>query len=170
VGPGPAVGGEERSAELRDGLRQGLGAAGPRITTLPTGYLIQVRSGALDLHRLEGLLRDARTAAREARWPDATDHAAAALALWRGEPLADLGSDLLMTRDGPRLSELRLQALETRIEAELQLGRSGEVIGALRQLVAEHPLRERLHGLLMVALCQDGKPRRWLPTRTPARC
>jgi len=138
-------------------LRQALGAAGSRITTQPRGYLIRVEAGELDLDRFEGLLRDARTAAREARWPDAAGHAAAALALWRGEPLADLGSDLLPTREGPRLCELRLQALETRIEAELQLGRHGEVIGELRQLAAGHALRERLHGLLMLALYRDGR-------------
>jgi DNA-binding SARP family transcriptional activator len=138
-------------------LRQGLGAAGSRITTQPPGYLIRVEAGELDLGRFEGLLRDARTAAREARWLDAADQAAAALALWRGEPLADLGSDLLPAREGARLSELRLQALETRIEAELQLGRPGEVIGELRQLAAEHLLREHLHRLLMLALYRDGR-------------
>jgi DNA-binding SARP family transcriptional activator/tetratricopeptide (TPR) repeat protein len=145
-------------------LRQGLGAAGSRITTEPRGYLIRVEAGELDLDRFEGLLRDARAAAREGKWLDAADQATAALALWRGEPLADVGSDLLPAREGARLSELRLQALETRIEAELQLGRAGEVIGELRQLVAEHPLRERLHGLLMLALCRDGRQAEALAT------
>ncbi len=68
------------------------------------------------------------------------------MALWLGDPLADLGSDLLTAREGARLSELRLQALETLIEAELQLGRPSEVVGALCQLAAGHPLRERLQG------------------------
>jgi DNA-binding SARP family transcriptional activator len=156
--------GEDLPSEARTGvqnyvmrLRQSLGAAGSRITTEPGGYLIRVEAGELDLDLFEGLLRDARTASRQARWPDAAGHAAAALALWRGEPLADLGSDLLPAREGPRLSELRLQALETRIAAELQLGRHDEVIGELRQLAAEHPLRERLHGLLMLALYRDGR-------------
>jgi len=158
------VWGEDLPSEARTGvqnyvmrLRQALGAAGSRIITQPRGYLIQLNPGELDLDVFEGLLRDARTASREARWPDAASHAAAALALWRGEPLADLGSDLLSAREGPRLSELRLQALETRIAAELQLGRHGDVIGELRQLAAEHPLRERLHGLLMLAFYRDGR-------------
>jgi DNA-binding SARP family transcriptional activator/tetratricopeptide (TPR) repeat protein len=150
-------------------LRQALGAVGSRITTQPRGYLIRVEAGELDLDRFEVLVRDARTAAREARWPDAADNASAALALWRGEPLADLDSDLLPARAGPRLSELRLQALETRIEAELQLGRPGEVIGELRQLTAEHPLRERLHGLLMVALSRDGRQAEALAAYQDAR-
>ncbi len=138
-------------------LRQALGAAGSRITTQPRGYLIRVQPGELDLDRFEGLLRDARTSGRQANWPAAGGSAAAALALWRGEPLADVGSDLLLAREGPRLSELRLQAQELRIDAELWLGRAGEVIGELRQLVARHPLRERMHGLLMLALWQDGR-------------
>ncbi len=138
-------------------LRQALGPAGSRIATEPGGYLIRVEAGELDLDRFEGLLRDSRAAAREARWRDAADQAAAALALWRGEPLADLGSDLLPTREVPRLAELRLQALETRIDAELQLGLPRDVIGELRRLTAQHPLRERLHGLLMLALCREGR-------------
>jgi DNA-binding SARP family transcriptional activator/tetratricopeptide (TPR) repeat protein len=156
--------GEDLPSEARTGvqnyvmrLRQALGAAGSRITTQPGGYLIRVEAGELDLDLFEGLLRDARTAARVASWPNAAGYATAALVLWRGEPLADLGSDLLLAREGPRLSELRLQALETRIEADLQLGRRGEVIAELRQLAAEHPLRERLHGLLMLALYGDGR-------------
>jgi DNA-binding SARP family transcriptional activator len=138
-------------------LRRALGDAGSRISTQPRGYLIRVEAGELDLDRFDELLRQARTAARDGKWPDAADRAAAALELWRGEPLADVSSDLLTAREGPRLAELRLQALETRIEAELRLGRHGEVIGELRQLAAEHPLRERLHALLMLALYQDGR-------------
>ena len=138
-------------------LRRALGPAGSRITTQPRGYLIRVEAGELDLASFEGLLRDARAAAREARWLDAADQAAAALALWRGEPLADVGSDLLQARERPRLTELRLQALETRLDSDLVLGRHSEVIGELSQLAAAQPLRERLHALLMLALYRDGR-------------
>ena len=138
-------------------LRRALGPAGSRITTQPRGYLIRVETGELDLDRFEDLLRDARAAFREARWPDAATQAAAALALWRGEPLADAGSDLLVAREGPRLTELRLQALEMRLDSDLHTGRHGEVIGELRQLAAAQPLRERFHGLLMLALYRDGR-------------
>jgi DNA-binding SARP family transcriptional activator/tetratricopeptide (TPR) repeat protein len=138
-------------------LRQALGPAGLRITTQPGGYLIRVEPGELDLGRFEDLLREARAAARDGRWPDAAGEAAAALALWRGDPLADVASDLLAAREGQRLSELRLQALDTRIDADLHLDRHAEVIGELRQLAATHPLRERLHGLLMLALYRDGR-------------
>jgi DNA-binding SARP family transcriptional activator len=138
-------------------LRKALGASGSRISTQPRGYLIRVQAGELDLDRLTDLLLDAATADREASWADAADHAAAALALWRGEPLADLGSGLLTTREGPRLAELRLQAQELRINAEMQLGRHSELIAELRQLTAEHPLREHQHGMLMLALYRDGR-------------
>jgi DNA-binding SARP family transcriptional activator len=138
-------------------LRKALGAAGSRIVTHPGGYLIQVEPGELDLDRFEGLLREARMAARNGSWPEAAGHASAALALWRGEPLADVGSDLLSARDGPRLGELHLQALEIRLDADVRLGRHGEAISELRNLVAANPLRERLHGLLMLALYRDGR-------------
>ena len=61
----------------------------------------------------------------------------AGLSLWRGEPLADIDSDLLAVRDVPRLAEQRLQALETRIDADLHLGRHAELIAELQQLTAD---------------------------------
>jgi DNA-binding SARP family transcriptional activator len=138
-------------------LRRTLGPAGSRITTYPSGYLIEVADGELDIARFETLLREARAAARRSRWPEAADRAAAALALWRGEPLADAGSEVLPAREAPRLGELWLQAAETRIDADLHLGRHGEVIGELRQLTAAQPLRERLRALLMLALYRDSR-------------
>jgi hypothetical protein len=66
-------------------------------------------------------------------------------------------SDLLAARAIPRLGELRLQAVEARIDADLHLGRHREVIGELRHLAGAHPLRERLNGLLMLALYRDGR-------------
>ncbi len=138
-------------------LRKALGPGGARITTQPRGYRLRVEPGELDLDRFEGMLRDAATAVRDSRWPEAADGAVAALAMWQGEPLADVGSDLLTSKDAPRLAELRLQALETRIDADLHLDRHGEVIGELRQLAAQNPLRERVHALLMLALYRDGR-------------
>jgi DNA-binding SARP family transcriptional activator len=138
-------------------LRTTLEAAGPRITTHPHGYLIVVDEGELDLARFEVMLRQARAAAGEGHWPEAATHAAAALALWRGEPLADADSEVLAAREAPRLAELRLQAAEARIEADLNLGRQSEVIGELRQLADAQPLRERLQALLMLALYRDSR-------------
>jgi DNA-binding SARP family transcriptional activator len=80
-------------------------------------------------------------------------------------------SEFLAMRETPRLAELRLQALETRIDADLHAGRQSEVIGELRRLTSAHPLQEHLHALLMLALYRDGRQGRpWPPTGTPGRC
>jgi DNA-binding SARP family transcriptional activator/Tfp pilus assembly protein PilF len=139
------------------------------IVTGPGGYLIGVAAGALDVSRFEGLLRAARAAARDGSWEAGAAEAGAALALWRGEPLAGVDSEVLVAREVPRLAELRLQALETRIEADLQRGRAGEVIGELRRLAAADPLRERLHALLMLALYREGRPGEALAAYARAR-
>ena len=80
-----------------------------------------------------------------------------ALALWRGEPLADVESDALALREVPRLAELRLQALEVRIDADLHLGRHGRSDRRAAGSGACHPLREQLHALLMLALYRCGR-------------
>jgi DNA-binding SARP family transcriptional activator/tetratricopeptide (TPR) repeat protein len=139
-------------------LRQALGdTKGTRIGTRPGGYVIGVGAGELDVARFEELLGDARGAARDGSWDTAAGQANAALALWRGGPLADVESEVLTLREIPRLAEMRLQALETRIDADLHQGRHADVIIELRQLAAAHQLRERLHALLMLALYRDGR-------------
>jgi DNA-binding SARP family transcriptional activator/Tfp pilus assembly protein PilF len=138
-------------------LRKSLGDGRGRITTQPGGYRLSVDPGELDVSRCEALLGSARAAAQDGRWDVAAREARTALALWRGEPLEDVESEFLAVREVPRLAELRLQALETRIDADLHRGRQSEVTGELRQLAAAHPLRERLHGLLMLALYRDGR-------------
>src|SRR5205823_4521609 len=139
-------------------LRKALGDTGTsRIGTLPSGYAIQADASELDVARFEDLLCAARAAARERRWRDAADQARSAVSLWRGDPLADVGSELLADREVPRLAEMRLQALETRIDADLHLGCHADVITELRRLVARDPLRERLHAQLMLALYRDGR-------------
>jgi DNA-binding SARP family transcriptional activator len=139
-------------------LRKALGNTGrSRISTHPSGYLIHIDADELDVSRFEALLRAARTAAKDGVWEAAAQDAGAALALWQGEPLADVGSEPLAAREVPRLAELRLQALEARMDADLHLGRHGEVVAELRHLAGLHPLRERLHALLMLALYRDGR-------------
>ena len=151
-------------------LRQALGEAGrDRIETRPGGYRIQVEAGELDVARFEGLAGDVRAAARDGAWDAAAELARTALALWRGELLADAGSERLLRREVPRLAELRRQVLATRIEADLQAGRLEEVIAELRVLTADHPLRERLHGLLMLALHRAGRPDEALAAYQQAR-
>jgi DNA-binding SARP family transcriptional activator len=139
-------------------LRRVLGNADQaRIVTRSPGYVIEVDPGELDVARFEVLLEGARNAARGDSWEAAADQARAALALWRGEPLADVESEALSLREVPRLTELRLQAEELRIDAELRLGHYGVVIAEVERMAAAHPLREHLHALLMLALYRDGR-------------
>jgi len=139
-------------------LRRALGDEGQaRIIAQPRGYLINVGAQELDLTRFEALLGSARAAAAERSWDDAAARARAALALWRGRPLADVEADVLTVRNVPRLEELRLQALETRIDADLHRGRHAELTAELAELAGAHPLRERLHAQLMLALYRSGR-------------
>jgi DNA-binding SARP family transcriptional activator/tetratricopeptide (TPR) repeat protein len=139
-------------------LRRVLGDADQaRIVTRSPGYVIRVDPGELDVARFEVLLEGARHAARGGSWEAAADQARAAVALWRGEPLADVNSQALALREVPRLAELRLQAAELGIDAELRLGHHGVVIAELERMAAAHPLREHLHALLMLALYRDGR-------------
>jgi DNA-binding SARP family transcriptional activator/tetratricopeptide (TPR) repeat protein len=139
-------------------LRQALGSVGrDRIRTQPGGYLIQVESGELDLTVMEQALSDARQAGREADWPRTAQRAAAALGVWRGEPLCDIDLSPSAMPEIARLTELHLQALELRIEADLQLTRHADVVTELGQLVAAMPLREHLHAMLMLALYRCGR-------------
>jgi DNA-binding SARP family transcriptional activator/Tfp pilus assembly protein PilF len=139
-------------------LRKALSVTGRGlITTQPGGYVISIEPGELDVTRFEALLDTARVAAQHGSWETSAGHACAALALWRGEPLTGVKSDSLELREVPRLAEMRLQALETRIDSDLHLGRHREVIAELQRLVNVYPLREHLHALLMVALYHDGR-------------
>jgi DNA-binding SARP family transcriptional activator len=140
-------------------LRQALGDEGrDRLATRPRGYLIRVEANELDISRFETLVRSAQAAARGHSWDRAAARAQAALVLWRGEPLADIESESRTLRgETLRLGELRLQALETRIDAELHLGGHAEVIAELQYLAAAVPLREPLHARLMLALYRSGR-------------
>src|SRR5262249_50972183 len=80
-----------------------------------------------------------------------------ALSLWRGPPLADVSAELRLPGELARLEELRLVALEDRIDADLALGRETELVPELETLVAQNPLRERLRGQLMLALYRSGR-------------
>ncbi len=138
-------------------LRQALGLAGERIGTHPNGYLVRVETGELDVSRFEALAESVRAAVKGEVWDQASARADAALGLWRGEPLADIESVALTQREVPRLTEIRLQMLETRLDAELHLGGHVEVIPELNRLTHAYPLRESLRALLMLALYRSGR-------------
>jgi DNA-binding SARP family transcriptional activator len=150
-------------------LRQALGADAARIITRPPGYLIEIRPGELDLHEFTRLRDQAATAARDGDWDRASTLLADALALWHGDPLADIPSPYLRATQLPRLTELRHEALEARIDADLHLRRHDTVTAELRTLVAENPYRERLWEQLMLALYRAGRQNDALDAYTQAR-
>ncbi|MFD7653033.1 BTAD domain-containing putative transcriptional regulator [Actinosynnema sp. NPDC059797] len=123
-------------------LRQALGEANV-VRTVVGGYSADVPPGALDLHRFRELV--------------ARGGLAEALALWRGAPLADVRSDVLHRDDVAPLLEERLAVLERRVAADLDAGRSAELVPELRSLTARHPLRERFWGALVLALHRSGR-------------
>jgi DNA-binding SARP family transcriptional activator len=132
-------------------LRRALGAEA--LVTRPPGYLLQVGAEEYDLARFEQLVGDARGASPAV----AAGKLREALALWRGTPLADLAHEDFATAEVARLEELRVIALEQRVEADLALGQHGELVPELEALVGEHPYRESLHGQLMLALYRSGR-------------
>ena len=151
-------------------LRQSLGPAGwDRIVTAPGGYLIRVEPGELDIAVMEQELAVARASARAAAWDQAAVRAGAALGLWRGDPLADAELPPLAAQEAERLAELRLQAHELRIEADLALGRHAEAVTELPQLTAANPVREHLYALLMLAYYRCGRRAEALDTYRSAR-
>ena len=138
-------------------LRKALGKAGSVIVTRPPGYLIRLDGGQLDLHRFELLVDRADNDLAADEPASAAASLREALALWRGPPLADFTYASFAQAAIGRLDELRLSALEKRIEADLALGRHADLIAELRALVAQHPLRERLRAQLMLALYRSGR-------------
>ncbi len=142
------------TASLQNGighLRKALGA--DRVETRPPGYRIRVDGDELDLTSFERVLHDARSLPPEVRATALRD----SLARWRGPPLADFTYEAFAQSEIARLEELRLTALEERIDADLELGRDAELVGELESLIAAHPLRERLRGQLMLALYRSGR-------------
>jgi DNA-binding SARP family transcriptional activator len=120
-------------------------ALGPEVVlTRPPGYVLAVDRDAVDTHRFEQLARDPATV-REA------------LGLWRGPALADVAFEPFAQAEIARLEELRASAREDLFDAELVLGRHGPLVAELEAFVAEHPLRERPRGQLMLALYRSGR-------------
>jgi DNA-binding SARP family transcriptional activator/tetratricopeptide (TPR) repeat protein len=145
------------------GLRKVLGEG--RLVTRSPGYVLRVDPSELDVARLERLVAEASgcdpgTAAQKLR---------EGLALWRGPPLADLAYEPFAQAPTARLGELRLAAVEQRIDAVLATGRHAELIGELEALVRDHPLRERLRGQLMLCLYRSGRQAEALETYQAAR-
>jgi DNA-binding SARP family transcriptional activator/WD40 repeat protein len=129
----------------------------PRLLARPPGYVLRVEAGELDLHAFEALAGDGRAALQHEDAARAAALLREAETLWRGRPLADLEFEPFARFEVQRLEELRLLALEDRIEAELALGRHAALCPELATLTSEYPLRERLRGQLMLALYRSGR-------------
>jgi DNA-binding SARP family transcriptional activator/tetratricopeptide (TPR) repeat protein len=121
------------------------------------GYLLSVEAGELDAGRFELLVASARQAADAGDGRGAARMLADALALWRGPALADVLYQPFAGAPARQLEEQRLDAVESRIEAELGCGGGAALVPELEQLVTGHPLRERLVAALMLALYQAGR-------------
>ena len=132
-------------------LRKALGA--DVVETRAPGYALRAERNAVDARRFEQLLDEARSAEAERRVTLVRE----ALQLWRGQPLADFAYEGFAQNEAARLEELRLSAVEERIDAELELGRAAELVGELENVVRESPLRERPRGQLMLALYRSGR-------------
>ncbi|MEZ0109386.1 DNA-binding SARP family transcriptional activator [Catenulispora sp. EB89] len=134
-------------------LRRCLGPEAGRLETVAPGYRILLDPGTeLDTRIFVARCQAGHAAAAAGDWPTAARLAAEALALWRGEPLADVPSELLHLEEAAAWAELRVEAIELRARADIALGRAADAVAALRRLAADHPHREPAYALLMSAL------------------
>jgi DNA-binding SARP family transcriptional activator len=139
------------------------------LITQDPGYRIQVESHQLDMLQFLTAVGEGRRLLDESRYGEATNTLREALALWRGHALADLVDEPFAGGELAGLEESRLVALEARIEADLALGRAEEIVGELEGLVIDYPYRERLRGLLMLALYRCGRQAEALQVYQTAR-
>lgn len=137
-------------------LRKVLGDPDRLVARAP-GYILRLSPDELDAARFEALLAQAHAAATEGDRLTATRRWAEADGLWRGPALADFADAAFAQAEAARLGELRLGAIEARIDAELELGRHHQVVGELEGLVGGHPYRERLWAQLILALYRAGR-------------
>jgi class 3 adenylate cyclase/DNA-binding SARP family transcriptional activator len=137
--------------------------------TRPPGYALVIEPDQLDLHRFEQLVAEARAALDEGRAEQAAESFRTALELWRGPALEEFASEPFAQPEAGRLEELRMNALEGRLEADLQRGRHDDVAGELEALVARYPLREGLRRQHMLALYRAGRQAEALAAYQDAR-
>jgi YVTN family beta-propeller protein len=127
------------------------------LETSPHGYVLRLERGQVDLYKFEELVERGRGALEAGNPREAAAVLREALALWRGAPLAGLEVEPFARPAAARLDDLRLAAIELRIEADLALGRHARLVGELERLVSEHPFREGLRRQLMLALYRSGR-------------
>ncbi len=150
-------------------LRKALGPGGRAIVTRPPGYLLELDPEQVDVHRFQRLADEGRAALHDGDAGLAALVLREALSLWRGPALADFGYEPFAQAEIARLEELRLVALEERIEADLALGRHADLAAEIEALIRSEPLRERLRGQLMLALYRSGRQAEALAAYQDAR-
>jgi DNA-binding SARP family transcriptional activator/ABC-type transport system substrate-binding protein len=128
-----------------------------RLVRTPAGYTLRVEAGELDLDRFEILLDRGLLLSTSGDAERVVETLREALGLWRGPALADLTTEPFARKEVERLEERRLLAIEELNEARFVLGQGAALVPELTRLVAEHPLRERLLGQLMLALYRGGR-------------
>jgi WD40 repeat protein/DNA-binding SARP family transcriptional activator len=133
------------------------GAAGEVLVTREPGYLLRVSPGELDTAQFEALTARARRALVDGQATAAAASLQQALELWRGQAFGEFLDCDLAAAEAGRLGELRLVAVEDRVDTDLRLGRHRELVAELEGLAREHPLRERLWVQLMLALYRSGR-------------
>ena len=137
--------------------RRSPGAPYAVLQSQPPGYLVRLEPHQLDLSRFAESLEAGRHAMAAGDTLGAAGHLRQALALWRGAPLADFALEPFAQTEIARLNEMRMGALEERIDADLELGRHAGLVAELQALSIEYPLRERLSRQLMIALYRSGR-------------
>jgi YVTN family beta-propeller protein len=150
-------------SRLRKALGEGL------LLTRGGGYVLELAPHQLDAERFEQAVSEAREQFARGEIAAARDVLREALALWRGPALADFTYEDFARDEIDRLEELRLAALEERVEADLALGRHAELVPELERLVRENPTREGLRRQLMLALYRSGRQAEALETYRQAQ-
>jgi DNA-binding SARP family transcriptional activator len=140
---------------LRQAIGHDMHAADGLLFTQPPGYVLSREGIALDLAEFDALTAQAKEAAESRQPAAASELFGGALALWRGSAFADVRSPLIRSA-ADSLEDRRLLACEARAEADLALGRWDRVSAELPQWLAAHPFRERMRGMLMLALYRLG--------------
>ena len=138
-------------------LRKALGGEMAPIATVGGGYILRVQDGETDVDLFEDLLERGRGQLGEGRAREAEATFDQALNLWRGRPFQDVAYEDFAREAIARLEDRRVVAMEERFEAMLAGGRHVDAVAGLERLVADHPLRERALGLLMLALYRSGR-------------
>jgi predicted ATPase/DNA-binding SARP family transcriptional activator len=148
-------------------LRKALGR--DLLVTRPPGYLMLVEEAQVDAIRFARMVARARDALADGEASAARGLLEEAMQLWRGAPLADFTYEPFAQSEVARLDELRMEAIELRVDADLALGRHAQLVGELEQAIAAHPFRERLRGQLMLALYRSGRQAEALDAYRAAR-